>query len=62
MGRALAEALARAMTAGDAHAARVLLTALSGLVDDVPAAAPASGAPAPVVDLGTKQQKRSERS
>ena len=49
MGRALAEGLARALTAGDGKAARIALVALSGLMDDAPEAAPV-GAVAMVVD------------
>jgi hypothetical protein len=51
MGRALADAIARALAIGDAHAARVALTALSGLVGDAP---DQNGAPA--VDLAEKRE------
>src|SRR5262249_13370980 len=53
MGRALADALARALATGDARAARVALTALSGLVDDAP-----EGSRAPVVDLASERERR----
>jgi hypothetical protein len=53
MGRALADALARALAAGDARAARVALTALSGLVDDAP-----EGSGASIVDLAAARERR----
>lgn len=51
MARALSDALARAMATGDTRAARIALTALSGLVDDE-----AEGSSAP--DLATERRKR----
>jgi hypothetical protein len=53
MGRMLADAIARAIAVGDAHAARVALTALSGLVEDAP---DQSGAV--VADLAEKRRGR----
>jgi hypothetical protein len=49
MGRLLADSLARALGAGDTHAARVALIALSGLVDDASDAAVPDAAP--LIDL-----------
>jgi hypothetical protein len=57
MGRAFADGLARALAAGDARAARIALTALSGL-DGAAEAAPLGDAP--VVDLEAEQRKRNE--
>jgi len=51
--RALSDALARAMATGDTRAARIALTALSGLVDDG-----TEGGGAPVADLATERRKR----
>ncbi len=53
MGRALADALGRALAGGDTRAARVALTALSGLVGDEP-----DGSAAPVVDLSAERERR----
>jgi hypothetical protein len=56
MRRALADGLTRALAAGDDKAARIALTALSGLMDDAPEAAPV-GAVA-VVDPMTEGRRR----
>ena len=56
MRRALAEGLTRALAAGDDKAARIALTALSGLMDDAPEAA-SVGAVA-VVDVIAEQRRR----
>ena len=55
MRRALAEGLTRALAAGDDKAARIALTALSGLMDDASESAPA-GAVA-VVDPRTEGRR-----
>jgi len=57
MGRSLADGLGRALAAGDNREARRILAALSALTaDDLPDAAPASGAP--VVDLAVERERR----
>ena len=55
MRRALAEGLTRALAAGDDKAARIALTALSGLMDDAPEAAPIGSAA--VVDPRTEGRR-----
>jgi hypothetical protein len=55
MRRSLAEGLTRALAAGDDKAARIALTALSGLMDDAADAAPVVGAA--VVDPVTERRR-----
>jgi hypothetical protein len=55
MRRALADGLTRALAAGDERAARIALTALSGLMDDGADAAPVGDAA--VVDLMTERRR-----